>query len=218
MFDEWNRRRAVGRVRIGDGRALQRFRWWQLPGRALFYLRLSDVGGGRELVYGVDVRHWQNQSSGEVRAELYRDGRHVAESKLPAMFPVEGGTIDVAMSGFGMKRCHYVPDEGIEQQLSPDPASAEGRRARLDRNHPAASRVIGLVSVLMLFIGVALLILQIAEPVSQIPPIAESVGSFISPVDLPLWLNIALGVGAAVGSIERALRLRYHWLLDAAGN
>ncbi|MFP5072481.1 hypothetical protein ACLFMI_22795 [Pseudonocardia nantongensis] len=40
---------------------------------------------------------------------------------------------------------------------------------------------------------------------------------FESPVQLPLWLNIALGVGAAVGSTERALRLRYSWL-DSAGN
>ncbi|MFD4369958.1 hypothetical protein [Rhodococcus sp. NPDC058521] len=217
MFEQLKQRRAASRVRTGDGRALQRFRWWQLPGRALFHLRVTDFAG-RDVAYAVDIRHWQNQSSGNVKADLYRDGKHVAYSTLPAALPVEGGTVQVAMSGFGVKRCHYVTDGGSERQLTPDPASAEGRRARLAHNHPITSRAIGFVSVVMLLIGVALLVLQIMEPLSQIPPIADSVGSFQSPVDLPMWLNIALGVGAALGSIERALRLRYHWLLDGAGN
>ncbi|MDV8071431.1 hypothetical protein R4P64_33505 [Rhodococcus sp. IEGM 1366] len=60
--------------------------------------------------------------------------------------------------------------------------------------------------------------LYIVESVSQIPPIAESIGVISVPLDLPVWLTIALTVGAAAGSTERALRLRYHWLLDAAGN
>nr|WP_206030532.1 hypothetical protein [Rhodococcus sp. B10] len=181
-----------------------------MPGRALFYLRLDDA-------YAVDVRHWQNQSSGNVTANLYRNGRQVAASKLPAAFPVRGGTIHVAMSGSGMKRCHFVADDGSERQLSPDLASAEGRRARLAQNHPMTSRMIGVVSVAMLVVGVALLVLQVAEAISQIPPVADSVGTFTSPIGLPIWLNIALGLGAAVGSIERSLRLRYHWLLDAVG-
>jgi hypothetical protein len=37
-------------------------------------------------------------------------------------------------------------------------------------------------------------------------------------VQLPVWANIALTIAAAVASTERALRLRYHWLLDGAGN
>ena len=50
------------------------------------------------------------------------------------------------------------------------------------------------------------------------PPVAAAVGVFESPVHLPIWLNIALGVAAALASTERALRLRYHWLLDGVGN
>ncbi|SNT29219.1 hypothetical protein [Rhodococcoides kyotonense] len=210
MLEQWKRQRAAKRLQPGDGRALQPFRWWQLPGRALFHLSLRET-------YAVDVRHWQNQSSGEVKANLYQDGRHVAQSKLPAAFPVESGTVEVAMSGSGVKRCHYIADDGTEHQLRPDPASAEGRRARLEQNHPATSRLIGIVSVAMLVVGVALLILQVAEPISRIPPIADSIGTFTSPIDLPLWLNIALGAGAVIGSVERSLRLRYHWLLDAVG-
>ncbi|MFI7016613.1 hypothetical protein [Streptomyces sp. NPDC050164] len=217
MITEWRRQRAVARVKSGDGRPLQRFRWWQLPGRALFHLRLSD-DAGRRTEYAVDVRHWGNQSSGSVRAHLYRDGRRHAESRIPAVFPVPGGTIEVAMSGFGIKRCHYVTTGGTAQQLAPDPKSAEGRRARLDRAHPTLSRSIAFLSVFMLITGVGLNLLQALEPISHIPPVAGSVGTFDSPVHLPLWLNITLGLGAVLGSTERALRLRYSRLLDGAGN
>ncbi|KZF03064.1 hypothetical protein A2J04_06660 [Rhodococcus sp. EPR-279] len=217
MLRKLQQKRAAKRVEPGDGRTLQGFKWWQLPGRALFRLQ-GDPENRYVIDYAVDVRHWQNQGSGGVKAELFRDGKQVAKSKIPATFVVEGGTIEVAMSGVGMKRCHFVTDYGRELPLRPDPASAEGRRARLDGKHPNASRLIGFTSVVMLLIGLVLLALQLVEPISQIPPIVESVGSFTSPVDLPLWLNIALGVGAAVGSIERSLRLRYHWLLDGAGN
>lgn len=215
MSDDWRRRQRIRRVKPGDGRPLRSFRWWQLLGRALCYLRAPD-GAHSDTVYAVDVRHWGNHSGGEVRAHLYRDGRHHAESKMPACFPVPGGAIEVAMSGFGIKRCHYVTGHG-EFQLVPDPRSAEGKRARLDRAHPTLSRSIGLASVVLLVVGITLLLLQVAEPLSRIPPVADAVGVFHPPIQLPTWLDIALGVGAAAGSTERALRLRYSWL-DSAGN
>jgi len=166
----------------------------------------------------VDVRHWQNQSSGEVRAQLYRDGRQQAAGKMPVAFPVEGGVIEVAMSGFGIKRCHFVADDGTERRLRPDARSPEGRRARFERDHPVASRVIGAASIAVLLIGVALLIQQIAEPLFRIPPVVERFGHIEPLISLPVWLNTGLGVAAALAGTERALRLRYHWFLDAAGN
>ena len=218
MLKEWRRRRAVQRVKPGDGRPLKRFRWWQMfLGRALLHLQLTG-DDGRRVVYSVDVRHWGDKDDGEVRARLYRDGRHHAESKVPAFFPVEGGTIEVATSGFGVKRCHYVTLDGAERQLTPDLKSAEGRRARLERDHPSVSRLIGFVSVVMLIVGVGVNLVQLAEQISRIPPIAENIGVFESPIHLPLWLNITLGLGAGLASTERALRLRFHWLLDAGGN
>jgi hypothetical protein len=57
--------------------------------------------------------------------------------------------------------------------------------------------------------------LQAAEPISEMPFIASTFGSFDSPLHLPVWLNIALGFGAAVGAMERAMHMRYHWLLDS---
>ncbi|WP_210589226.1 hypothetical protein [Streptomyces sp. GESEQ-35] len=213
MFKEWQHRRAAQRVKPGDGRALKRFRWWQMLTRALFHLHLMN-DDGRPTAYTVDVRH-QNASEGHVKAHLYLDGRHHAESRVPAAFPVQGGTVEVRASTFGLKRCHYVTAEGAEFQLMPDPASAEGRRARLDRAHPALSRCIGSLSVIMLAIGLVLLILQLAEQITRDPEgVAQYVGTFTSPIDLPVWATTTLGLCTALASTERALRLRYNRLLD----
>ncbi|WP_030573844.1 hypothetical protein [Streptomyces aureocirculatus] len=213
MMKEWRRRRALQRVKPGGGRALIRFRWWQLPFRALFHLRLTKEDG-RPTVYAVDVRHWSNHGSDNLKAHLYRDGRQHATSKLPAAFPVPGGTIEVRMSAFGLKRCHYVTAEGAEHQLVPDPHSAEGRRARLERGHPVLSRTLGLLSLGVLLATLALLIPQIAEQLTKAEGIAHYTGTFTSPIDLPWWGNTALGLATATASTERALRLRYSWLLD----
>ncbi|NGO14501.1 hypothetical protein G5C60_44660 [Streptomyces sp. HC44] len=215
MLKEWRHRRAVQRVKPGDGRPLKRFRWWQMLTRALFHLRLMN-DDGRQTVYAVDVKH-QNHSEGYVKAHLYLDGRHHAESKVPAVFPVQGGTVEVRTSSFGLKRCHYVTAQGAEHQLVPDPASAEGRRARLDRAHPALSRCMGFLSSIVLVIGLALLILQLAEQVTRAPEgVAQYVGTFTSPIDLSAWGNAVVGVVTVAASTERALRLRYSRLLDGA--
>lgn len=212
VISDWKGRRAARRVKPGDGHALQRYRWWQPFSRSLFHLRLAGEDGQRH-TWSVDVRHG-GDSNGEVLAHLYYDGQHHARSKLPATFPVPGGTVEVVASGYGLKRCHYVTHDGAEQQLVPDPASAEGRRARLEREHPALGLAIGLTSVAVLIVALILGVPQIVEQISQIPPIADNVGSFTSPFRLPAWINITLLVATLVASTERALRLRNHWLLD----
>lgn len=216
MFQQWRRRRAIARIASGDGSALRPFRIWQLLSRSLMHLDLATTEGTAR--YSVDVRQWKTDENGYVMVHLYRNGLHHAASRTPALFPVNGGTIEVATSAFGLKRCHYVADDGITHQLSPDPRSAEGRRARFEHRSPGLSRAVGALSIMALLVGVALLLQQIAIPILQIPPIAEQIGPVEPLVRLPLWLTITLGIAAAAGSTERALRLRYHWLLDAAGN
>lgn len=200
------------KVKAGDGHPLQRYRWWQPFSRSLFHLHLTGATGVVE-VWSVDVRHG-GDSNGEVWAQLYRDGINQAKSKLPAAFPVPGGTIEVVSSAYGLRRCHYVAHDGTTQQLVPDPASAEGRRARLGQKSPGVSRAIGLVSAAVLVVALVLGIPQIIETITSIPPIADAVGTFVSPIRLPAELNIALVVGAIVASMERALRLRYSRILD----
>lgn len=148
--------------------------------------------------------------------QLYLDGRQHAESRLPACFPVEGGTIEVKMSNFGIKRCHYVTDDGAEYQLSPDRYSAEGRRANVEHAHPGLSRGIGLLSTIVLVAALAILIPQLIEQLTRPEAVAQHTGRFTSPIDLPAWGNTVVGVATVVASTERALRMRYHWLLDGA--
>lgn len=214
MESTWRERRWTRRAKAGDGSSLKPFRWWQVTTRSVMSIALDD-GVGRSVMHTVDVRHGGDASDGVVRARLYRDGVLHLVSRVPARFAVDGGHIEVRVSASGLRRCHFVGVDGAEQQLSPDPRSAEGRRMRLAQRHPAASRVMGAVSIVLLLVGVGLNALQIAEPISQIPPIAETLGVFESPVHLDPWVNIALGLGATLGAIERASRLRYHWLLDS---
>jgi catechol 2,3-dioxygenase-like lactoylglutathione lyase family enzyme len=213
MFDEWRRRRAVQRTKPGDGHALRRFRGWQLLTRSLFHLP-AETGVGRAVVYAIDVNHLKGNDNGDTEAHLYRDGRHHARARVPAVFPIEGGTIEVVTSLFGLRRCHFVTDDGVEQQLVPDPRSAEGRRECLDREHPRLSRWIGVLSVILVVVPLLLAVPQTLEVISRIPPLAERLGVFNSPIDAPAWFNVALTISAVVGSTERALRLRYNRWLD----
>lgn len=199
-------------VKAGDGHTLPRYRWWQLFSRSLFHLHLAGEGSAPQ-TWSIDVRHG-GDADGEVRARLYLDGVNQARSKLPAAFAVPGGTIEVVGSAFGLKRCHYVTYDGTERQLMPDPASAEGRRARLERTYPRLSRAIGIASVTVLAVALVLAVPQGIEQLTQLPPIAERIGTFPSPVHLPAWANTALLLATLVASTERALRLRYNRILD----
>ncbi len=211
MSPSWNDRRLARRARPVDGRPLTPFRWWQLLRRSVLSISLDN--GGRPVVHTVEVRH-SGDSNGVVRARLYLDGVLTLESRLPARFPVDGGHIEVRKSQGGMRRCHFVAHDGTTRALVPDPRSAEGRRMRFARHHPVASALVGTISIALLLIGIGLGALQAAGPISEIPPIAATLGTFHSPVRLPVWLNVCLGLGASAAAIERALRLQYHWLLD----
>ncbi|MBD7956475.1 hypothetical protein H9651_02355 [Microbacterium sp. Sa4CUA7] len=203
------------RVRAGSGEPLRRYRWWQMFGRSLrsITLRCTD---GTTSTYTVDVRHAGDMSDGEIRARLYVDGALQSYAKMPTRFSVPGGHIEVAVTGFGLKRCHYVRPDGTERQLSTHPRSAEGRRARLHQRHPRLSHVIGLISVAFVVAGLCVEVPQIIEALSQMPPIADSIGVFTSPIQLPLHINLLIGLAAVLGSTERALRMRSSWIDDLA--
>lgn len=215
MFNQWRRRRRrrVHEVKPGDGHQLKRFRIWQLLSRSLFYLKVKhdDGEGGTSVrVYAVDVPYFEWEDT----AKLYLDGTHHATSKLPAAFPVEDGVIEVATSMFGLKRMHYFSDDGTARQLYPDADCAEGLRARFDAARPRASRAVGVVSLLVLLLAVALGIPQLVEQITHLPVVEDYADPFISPIHLPAWANTALVIAAVCASIERALRLRYSSILD----
>lgn len=196
-------------VKPGSAPALQPFRWWQAFSRSLFHLRLMDQAE----TWSVDVRHGGDED-GEVYVNLYRDGLQMARVKPPASFPLPGGTIRVAVSMYGVRQADYLAHDGTVQQLTPDMSSAEGRRAHLDQTRPALSRLLGLASATVLLVSLVLGVPQLLESVTSIPPVAESIGTFASPFLLPAWANTSLFLAGVAASTERALRLRYNWLLD----
>ncbi|MGI6879699.1 hypothetical protein [Microbacterium sp. gxy059] len=151
---------------------------------------------------------------GKAPAVLYRDGVQLYRSTLPATFPVPGGVIEVAASGYGASRMHFVSERGGEQVLAPHSRTAEGLRARFDRRFPAASRGIGVLAIIILLIGLVTGIPQMIEIITQIDPIAERIGTFTSPIQLPFWLNTTLLIAGMLAATERALTLRNHWLID----
>lgn len=211
VFRHWRNRR----VRAGSGEPLRRYHWWQLFGRSLRSITLPSADGTTS-TYTVDIRHAGDMTDGEIRARLYVDGFMQSYAKMPIRFAVPGGHIEVAITGFGLKRCHYVGTDGTEQQLSPHPASAEGRRARLHHRHPGLSRAIGFISIAFVVIGLFLEVPQIIESLSQIPFVADSLGTFTSPIRLPLHINLLIGLAAVIGSAERALRMRSSWIDELA--
>ncbi|MFY1704953.1 hypothetical protein ACN28G_25075 [Micromonospora sp. WMMA1923] len=202
---------AARRIRPGNGEPLPRFRWWQLLSRSVRTLTLR-APDGTVSTYAVDVRQLGDRDDGAVRARLYLDGALLSFSTVPARFPVPGGHIEVAVNTFGLRRCHYVRADGTQSQLVPHPASAEGRRARLHQTHPGVSRLIGVVSALLVLVGFGVAMPQLVATLSQVPPVADSLGTFELPVRIPLAVNIAAGAAAVAGSAERALRLRTNWL------
>lgn len=214
MFDESKRRLQAAKVKPGDGSALQEYRRWHLFSRSLFFLRLPSRPGSSH-VFEVDVRYLADSTTKKGPATLYRDGLQVARANsLPVTFPVPGGVIEVAMSSYGLKRMHYVRDDGSEHTLRPHPRSHEGLRSRFGQRFPRTSAVIGAAAVVVLLAGLTVTIPQSIETFTRIPLVAERVGAFTSPISLPEWANITLLVAAGLAGIERALTLRSHWLID----
>jgi hypothetical protein len=216
MVKNLARRLRLGKVRAGDGSGLPEYRRRQLFSRSLFFLDLADH------VYAVDVRHLAEAKSrkqhekavGKSPAALYRDGVQVHRSNLPAAFPVPGGVIEVATSAFGLKRMRLVSDDGSELALRPDPRSQEGLRERFGYRFPRTSAVVGFVSLVVLLTALIFSLLHGVEAVTRIPVVAEHVGTFVSPVRVPTWAKITMGVAGVFAAVERASRLRFNRLID----
>ena len=212
-YRERRARRRASKVKPGDGSPLRGYRWWQLLDRSLFFLELDGAGGPAE-IYAVDVRHFDWDADLSAVARLYRDGQQSAVAPMPAVFEVPGGRIEVESTLYGLKRMHLVHEDGSEQVLTPHPHSAEGVRATLDRRRPVLSKTIGVLAIIVLLGSLALGIPALLELVTQWDVVAEQLGTFTSPFDVPAWANTTVLVAAIVAATERALTLRNHWLID----
>lgn len=198
-------RRKDSKVARGNGQPLKAHMPSQIVSRSVFAI---DHAGHE---YAVDVNYFELDD----KVRLYRDGKQHLVSEQPAVFPVERGAIEVSLGSFGVTRAHLVPDGGPEQVLRPVKHSAEYWRSVLDQRHPGVSRVIGWAAIVILLVGLVLLVPQLVELISHWGVIADSVGTFTSPIALPDWANVSLTVAGMVAALERALTLRNHWLIDA---
>ncbi len=205
----WEIGRKKHNITPGDGHALKPFRVWQGLARSLFYAPLETPGGAPK-VYAVNVNYFD----AEDKADLYLNGVHHAQSKLPAVFPVEGGTIEVASTTFGLKRMHFVDQIGQAHVLQPDPVSAEGMRARLAKRAPGVSRLIGVLAAVILLLLLPFGLLQLAEIITHTEFAQQYVDPFTSPISLPEWANTPALMLSILAALERALTLRNHWLID----
>jgi hypothetical protein len=208
-YTKWRRQRKANKVKPGDGHLLKPFRIYQGLSRSLFYASLLDEEGN-EVTFAVDIHYFSEKEE----ALLYQNGKHAATSKLPGVFPVPGGFIETEISTYGLKRMHFVTENGEEKQLYPDPISAEGLRLQLDRRFPGVSRWIGASAVFILLASVLLCLPQLIGLVFELPIVQEYLGTFEAPFILPACLNSFLVTAGILAAIERALSLRNHWLID----
>lgn len=208
-YRRWKKKRALHKVKEGDGHPLKQFQWWHMIYRSLFYIRLTEEDGTSN-VYAVDVNFFDEDE----KADLYINDRHVAFAKLPAIFPVPNGVIEVETTTYGLKRIHYVTSDGKEELLHPHPYSLEGLRLKFEYHFPNVSKWIGRAAIIVLLISLILGLPQLIALISQIPYIADKWGIFTSPIVLPNWLNTLLVVGGTLATIERTATMRSHWLID----
>jgi hypothetical protein len=212
VIKQFRRRRQLAKVRPGDGSGLQEFRLWQLLSRSLFAVDLPDPAGHRHR-FEVDVRHTADSTTRRSPVSLYRDGAQVARATMPAIFPVPGGVIEVATSQYGLKRMHYVADDGSEHLLRPHPRTQEGLRARFGRRFPRTSAVVGALAVVVLVVAAAVALVQGFDTITHVPAVARYVPPFTTPVPLTTGGKVVLGLAAALAGTERALTFRSRWLI-----
>ena len=176
---------------------------WQVLNRYLYEL---DLAGTR---YTVEV-----DIADDDVAKLYADGRLVSTLDLPASFAVGDGRIDVAASLYGVTRVHFSRRDGVGRRLTPVRGTLEDRRRRLGERHPVLSRVIGWVAIVLLIVNLILAVPFALDIVTEIPVVAERFGTFVSPIQLPVWANTTLLLAGIVAAVERALTLRHTKILD----
>ncbi|EZH64615.1 hypothetical protein DH09_18980 [Bacillaceae bacterium JMAK1] len=201
--------KKIKKVKEGDGHLLKPYRFWHILTRSVFYLKLKGEQD-EKLIYAINYSYWAD----DYEVDLYRDGKHVASSKLPATFPVYDGVIEMAIGSYGFSRAHYVPNHGESYPLLPDRQSVRGLRLRFHKRFKKISTVIGIIAALTLLASVFLSLPQLIEYLSEIPWIKENIGTFVSPVSLPGWANVTLITAGILAATERALMLRSHWLID----
>ncbi|MGO1172855.1 MAG: hypothetical protein ACTMKU_00940 [Actinomycetaceae bacterium] len=147
----------------------------------------------------------------EDKVNLYRDGALDRVQRGRSSFEVPPAhRIGVRWSMNGLSRAHLVDTARHEVPLEPRPGTGERWRADLKRERPDLSRLLAATSWTLV---VAALILQVPQVLELVAAVTEWF-DLTSPVSLPGPVNAFLTIGGVLAAVERALRMRHHWLLD----
>ncbi|MBM7578550.1 hypothetical protein [Jeotgalibacillus terrae] len=203
-------KRKMKKVKAGDGHLLKKYRLWNVFTHSLFHVEVTNKTEGETTKYAIKSKYFTE----EPRVDLYKEGRHVSYSKLPAVLPVNGGVIKVNKNSIGINGIRYVSDQEATYSVYPDRRSVRGLRLWFHKRFPNTSALVGLIAVIALLISTTLGLVQLMESFSDIPWIAENIGIFKSPVTLSVGTNLTIGLAAALAGIERTLMFRNHWLID----
>ncbi|MDG5472341.1 hypothetical protein P6709_11300 [Jeotgalibacillus sp. ET6] len=204
------RRRKLKKVKEGDGHRLKEYRIWNIFTHSLFHIEIINDRDGKRTNYAIKSNYFVE----EPRVDLYKEGRHVAFSKLPAVLPTDRGAIEVKTSSTGISGIHYFTEHEDAFSVFPDKRSIRGFRLWLHKQFPKISGFIGLIAIVTLLISLTLGLTQVMESFSDIPWISQNIGTFNSPINLSVWTNFAIGIAAALAGTERALMMKNHWLID----
>ncbi|MBY6414837.1 hypothetical protein HQ346_24985 [Rhodococcus sp. BP-252] len=188
---------------------LSPFRPWQVLNRYLYTLERPS-SAGVPILYTVEV----DSLSEDDTVQLYENGYLATTNDLPASIEIDGGTIEVAVSLYGVTRVDFVSDDGTGRRLAPVPGTLEYRRRRFDRRHPRLSRAIGWAAIAILVVNLVLAASFALEIATKVPMVAEQFGTFVSPIQLPAWANTTLVVAGILAATERVLTLRHNKILD----
>lgn len=174
-------------------------------------------------LYGVEYRgeHWVVEVDYFDVTEtitIFCDGTEVAKRKSPFKHQVAPGVwIEAAMALYGMKRARLVDEiAGSEIALTPLEGTAEDKRLRFEKRYPLTSKVVAVAAWTILFVAL----------VAQIPNLLNSLSNLVDMMSLPVplpkvptlnlpdWLNCALGIMGIAAGLDRGLRMKHNPLLD----
>lgn len=174
--------------------------------RTIFHIKIEED------VYSVDINIY-GRNGGGAESTLFKNGKSIKYSRVPALFEVPGGHIEVNTTSYGVKRIHHVTEHD-EVQLTPDKKSPEGKRAKFKRNYPLMSRIIDILSIIVLIGGLIIGSPAMIEFTTRIPAIADVVGTFTSPFQFSDTTNIIILSLTVLAASERALSIKNHLLID----
>lgn len=141
---------------------------------------------------------------------LLRDEAEIARASSPAKFPIGGdAVIEVATSEYGFSRA-VLRHDGSTRELEPATGTWEHTRSRWGERHPVASKIVAVVSGIVVALSLVFLALELLEVFTSAEWARGLLGgwSFTSPIDFPPAALVVCGVIVGVAALERGLRMK----------